>query len=50
VERVRHSPGWGPQALESEPRRLTRGLPQLVERKAEPGVQPNANHHDRQYA
>ena len=50
MEGVRHSPGRGPQALEAEPRRLDRSHSQLVERKAEPGVEPHANHHDRQYA
>jgi hypothetical protein len=50
VERVRHSPGRGPQALESEPRRLSGSLPQLVEWKTETGIKPSTDDHDRQYA
>jgi len=50
VERVRHPAGRGPQALEPQPLRLPRGRPPLVERKAEPGIKTNANHHDVQYA
>ena len=46
VKRVRHSPGRGPQAFEPEPLRLPGGRSQLAERKAEPGVQPHADHHE----
>jgi hypothetical protein len=47
MERVRHSASRGPQAFEAKPIRLARGRTQLVERKAEAGVQSNADHHDR---
>ena len=50
MKRVRYSSGRGPQAFEPEPLRFPGGRSQLVERKAEPGVQPHANHHGRQYA
>ena len=50
MERVRHPSGGRPQALEPEPFRLPGRGPQLIERKAKPGIQPNADHHARQYA
>ncbi len=43
MERVRHAPGRGPQALETKLPGLPRGRPQLVERQTEPGIQSRAD-------
>ena len=50
VERVWNSPGRGSQALESPAVLRHAQLLHWVEWKAEPGVQLNADHHDREYA
>lgn len=49
MKRVRNPARRSPQALEPQPSRLPRHLPQLAERKTKPGVQSSPDNHGPQY-